>query len=88
LTWRVAWDDRARRELRRLDRQIQERILRFVRERISSGTNPRAFGAPLRADLAGLWKYRMGDYRIICKIEDRVCIVLILRVAHRKVVYD
>ena len=87
MTWTIEWDDRARRELRRLDRQTQREILGYFSERIASDEDPRRFGKSLRHDLQGLWRYRVGDYRMICKIEDNHLVVLVLGVAHRSTVY-
>ena len=49
---------------------------------------PRRFGKPLRAELAGLWRYRVGDYRLLCQIKDKILLVLLISVGHRKNVYD
>ena len=87
MIWRVEFDERARRELRRLDRRAQRIILRFFRERVATADDPRQRGRALRHDLKGLWRYRIGEYRAICKIEDQRITVLVLRLAHRKRVY-
>jgi len=87
LTWSVEWDDAAVKELRKLDRQVQQDILRYFRERIAKDEDPRRFGKPLSRELTGLWRYRVRNYRIICNIEDDRLVVLILRVGHRKDVY-
>jgi len=87
LTWTIEWDDRARRELRRLDRQTQREILRYFSERIATDEDPRRFGKSLRHELQGLWRYRVGDYRMICNIEDNHLVVLVLGVAHRSTAY-
>ena len=88
MTWSVEWDDRARRELRRLDRQIQREILKYFSDRIPTAEDPRRFGRPLQHELQGLWRYRVGDYRTICHIEDERLTVLVLKVAHRRQVYQ
>ncbi len=88
MTWIVEFDDAARRELRKLDRQAQQEILRYLRERIATDEDPRRFGKALSRELAGLWRYRIQNYRIICNIEDQKLTVLILRVGHRKDVYE
>jgi mRNA interferase RelE/StbE len=88
LTWTVEFDDAAAKELRKLDRQAQSDILRYFRERIATDEDPRRVGKPLSGDLAGLWRYRVRDYRMICNIEDDKLIVLVVRVAHRKDVYE
>ena len=86
--WRVEWEDAARKELRRLGNSEQQRIIRYLRERIATAEDPRRFGKALTANKAGLWRYRVGDHRIVCRIEDDRFIVLILAVGHRKEVYD
>ena len=88
MTWTVEWDDRARRELRRLDRAVQRQILRYFRERIATDDDPRRFGRGLRHELQGLWRYRIGDYRTVCRIEDDHLVVLVLVVGHRRQVYE
>ena len=86
--WTVELDDAAAKELRKLDRQAQQEILRYLRQRISGEEDPRRFGKPLAQDLTGLWRYRIRNYRVICNIEDDKLVVLVVRVAHRKNVYD
>jgi mRNA interferase RelE/StbE len=87
LIWQVEWDDRARKELRKLDKQIQQHILKYMRERIATGNNPRRFGKGLTNDKNGLWRYRVRDYRIVCHIYDDEEIVLVIKVGHRKNIY-
>lgn len=86
--WRIEFDDRARRELRKLDFAIQRDILNYLRERIAGAENLREFGKPLRMNLAGLWRYRVGDYRLICRIEENRLVVLVLKIGHRRDVYE
>ncbi len=87
MTWSVEWDDRARRELRRLDHQAQRNILRYFSERIATDEDPRRFGKALQHELQGLWRYRIGDYRALCHIENNRLVVLVLAVGHRRQVY-
>lgn len=88
MTWIVEFDDAARKELRKLDHQAQQEILRYLRERIATDEDPRRFGKALSRELAGLWRYRIQNYRIICSIEDQKLTVLVLRIGHRKDVYE
>ncbi len=88
LTWTVELDDRARKELRKLDKSIQKKILKYLRERIAVDDDPRRFGKPLSYDKHGLWRYRIENVRLICQIEDDVVNVLVLRIGHRRDVYD
>lgn len=87
MIWKVEWDDRARKELRKLDHQVQKKILEYMRKNICKNLNPRRFGKNLSYDKEGLWRYRIGDYRIICNINDEKITVLVLAVGHRKEVY-
>ena len=82
MIWQISWDERARQELRKLDRQAQKDILRYMQERIATGNDPRRFGKPLSYDKHGLWRYRIRDYRVICKIYDDEMLVLAVRVGH------
>lgn len=88
MTWNVEFDDRAAKELRKLDKHAQTDILRYFRERIATDENPRRFGKPLSGNLAGLWRYRVQNYRMICTIEDDKLVVLVLRVGDRKDIYE
>ena len=88
MIWTVEFDDAAAKELRKLDRQAQHDILRYLRERIATDKDLRRFGKPLSGNLAGLWRYRVRDYRMICHIEGDKLIVLVVRVSHRKAVYE
>lgn len=85
--WRVEFDRDAARDLRKLGNPAQRTILRFLRERVATAEDPRRFGKPLLGDLKGLWRYRVGDHRIVARIEDERLIVLVVTVGHRREVY-
>jgi len=87
LAWRIEITNTAKKQMAKLDRQVQTEIIRYLRERISTDDDPRRFGAPLRKELAGRWKYRVGDYRLICEIQDTKLLVLLLMVGHRSTIY-
>ncbi len=87
MAWTVRISNIAERQLRKLDRQVQQRILDWLEERIEGCKDPRHFGEPLKGDHAGFWRYRIGDYRIICDIQDRKVVVLVLTIGHRKEIY-
>lgn len=87
LIWKVEFDAVAVKELRKLDRNVQQDILRYFRIRIATDEDPRRFGKQLTHNLANLWRYRVQDYRMICQIEDEKLIVLVLTIGHRKGVY-
>jgi mRNA interferase RelE/StbE len=86
--WRIEFDSDAVRDLRKLGAEPQRLILRYLRKRIATVEDPRRFGRPLTGNLKGLWRYRVGDYRIVAAIEDDRFIVLIVTVGHRREVYD
>jgi mRNA interferase RelE/StbE len=76
------------RELDKLDAQHRQRILKFLNERVAKLDNPRSVGQALRGSRLGeFWKYRVGDYRLICRIEDDRLLVLVLRLGHRREIY-
>ncbi|MFV1957519.1 MAG: type II toxin-antitoxin system RelE/ParE family toxin [bacterium] len=87
MVWRIEVTDTAKKQLVKLDHQVQSEILRYLREKINTDEDPRRFGAPLRKELTGRWKYRVGAYRIICEIQDEKVLVLVLMVDHRSRVY-
>ncbi len=68
MTWRVEFQDSARKDLRKLDPSLQQRLLRYLRSRIATGEDPQRFGKPLSGQLGEYWSYRIGDYRVICEI--------------------
>jgi mRNA interferase RelE/StbE len=86
LIWEIEWDERARKELRSLDKGIQRRIFSYLRERTTE--NPRNFGKQLSGNMAGLWRYRIEDFRVICRLEDEKLTVVVVAVGHRKEIYD
>ncbi|HZS64560.1 MAG TPA: type II toxin-antitoxin system RelE/ParE family toxin [Xanthobacteraceae bacterium] len=85
--WRVEFDRDAARELRKLGIPAQRAILRYLRQRIATAEDPRRFGHALSGDLKGLWRYRVGDHRIVAAIEDDRFVVLVVAVGHRREVY-
>ena len=79
--------DTARQQLRKLDRQTARRIVDFMDERIAALENPRATGKALTGPLGGFWRYRIGDCRVICDIQDGSLRVLLVQVGNRPEVY-
>jgi mRNA interferase RelE/StbE len=74
-------------QIKKLDRTHQKQITDYLTKNINNSENPRAFGKALTGNLRSLWRYRVGDYRIICNIQEDECIVLALETAHRKDIY-
>jgi mRNA interferase RelE/StbE len=88
MAWNIEFDPAAERELGKLDPQIARRILKFLFERVAALDDPRSIGEALKGSRLGeFWKYRVGDYRIISRIEDDEVIILVVRIGNRREVY-
>jgi mRNA interferase RelE/StbE len=87
LAWKIEYTDQAKRSMSKLDRQSAKRILDYMSERIARHDNPRSLCKALSGELGTFWRYRVGDFRIICDIEDKVLRILVVRVGNRKEVY-
>lgn len=71
-----------------MDKSVQKKIIHFLKKKIAPLDNPRIFGKPLLHDKAGLWRYRVEDHRVICQIDDNAIMILVVKVGHRKEIYD
>ena len=87
MAWQIEFTPEAEKQLGKTDRQSVKRIINFLRERIATAEDPRSLGKALKGVLREFWRYRVGDYRIMCRIEDDRLLVLVVRVAHRREVY-
>lgn len=88
MAWKVELSAAADRELGKLDSQHARRILKFLHSRLALVDNPRSIGQALQGHRFGeFWKYRVGSYRLICKIEDERILILVLQIGHRREVY-
>jgi mRNA interferase RelE/StbE len=87
LAWRVEYTQTAKAQLHKLDRQAARRIVDFMDERVAGSRDPHSTGHALQGPLGGLWRYRVGDYRVICDIQNKVLRVLVLRIGRRREVY-
>lgn len=88
MTWIIELDPAVEKDLSKLDSQQAKRILRFLFERVAHLEDPRSIGEALKGSrLNTLWKYRVGDYRIISSIEDNVAQILVVKIGDRKEVY-
>lgn len=88
MSWAYSFEASALKELKKLGPQAAREILGFLDGRIAGTEDPRTFGKALKGDLKGLWRYRVSDYRLICSIQDQRLIVLVLKVGHRRDIYD
>ena len=86
-TWRIEITRTAEKQITKLDHKAQESILRFLEDRLKSTDDPSQWGKALHGEKRCLWRYRVGDYRLICDIQDERITVLVLELGHRKDVY-
>lgn len=87
MAWRIDFSPEAEKQLARIDRPFAKRIVAYLREKVATSEDPRHLGKPLKGVLREFWRYRVGDYRIVTKIEDARLLVLVIRVAHRREAY-
>ena len=87
MPWKIEYTDTALTQLRKLDKRTARRIVHYMDQRVAGLTNPRSIGRALGGPLAKLWRYRVGDYRVICDIQTGMLRVLVVRVGSRDKVY-
>lgn len=87
MAWKIEYAQTARNQLRKLDKAVARRILDYMDERVLQQSNPRALGKPLTGPLGEFWRYRVGDYRIICDIQDNTLRILVVQIGNRREVY-
>lgn len=88
MSWQIEYDPGASRDLRKLDRSIQREILDYMDRLIGRADDPRQFGKPLQGSKFGLWRYRLRDYRIVCELQDKRLVVLVVSIGHRSTIYE
>ena len=88
MAWRIEFLRSAERDLNRFDRPVRQRVLSFLHRRLGPMTDPRSVGTALKgSELGGLWRYRVGDWRIVAQIEDDTVRILVVQVGYRREVY-
>jgi mRNA interferase RelE/StbE len=87
LAWTIEYADTAKGQLRKLDKQMARRIVDFMEERIAGLENPRNTGKALVGPHGDFWRYRVGDYRVICDIQEGALRVLVVQVGNRREIY-
>lgn len=88
MKYRIETTPRFDKEFRKLDRYTMRMIKAWIEKNLSDSENPRAHGKALTANRSGQWRYRIGDYRLICEIRDNELVILALSIGHRREVYD
>lgn len=87
MAWRIELTDDAVKQLKKMGHADAKRIRDYLRKRIEPLENPRQLGKPLSGNLGELWRYRVGDYRVIASIEDDQVRILVIRIGHRRDIY-
>ena len=88
MAWRIEVSETAEKQLAKLDQPVAKRLRSFLRERLASLDDPRSIGQALRgSELGEFWKYRVGDWRLICQIKDAKILITVVRLGNRREVY-
>jgi mRNA interferase RelE/StbE len=88
LAWTVEFDEDAEKQLRKINKQDAHRVRNFLQERIARADSPRLLGKALVGPkYKNLWRYRVGDYRIICNLQDNKLVILVIEIGHRREIY-
>ncbi len=87
MKWQVAFDPAAEKQFSKLGKAAQQDIERYIARHLETAEDPRRFGKPYLS-IKGAWRYRVGDYRLVCAIHNQLVTVLVLKVGHRRDVYD
>ena len=87
MKWRLVFSKRADKQLAKMDAGVRRIIVSWLMKNIEDCENPRAHGKGLAGNHSSEWRYRIGDYRVLCEIKDNELIVLALEIGHRRSVY-
>ena len=87
MAWKVEITPETRADLKRIGTAEAQRILKFLFERLEDSKNPRETGKALQGNLREFWRYRVGDYRILCRLEDAIVTVFVVNIGHRRDMY-
>ena len=87
MAWKISFTKSAVKELSKLDRETARLIVRFMEEKIAGSSDARRYGHALAGDQKGRWRYRIGDYRVLCELRDHELLVVVITLGHRKEIY-
>ncbi len=88
MKYKVIFTEKAKKELKKLDKYTAALIIGWIEKNIQNCENPRIHGKGLVGNKSGQWRYRIGDYRLLCEIKDTEVIILVLEVGHRRNIYE
>ena len=86
MSWKIDIDSTASKYLAKIDKSIRQKLIKAINQ-LTELDNPRKLGKALQGKYVGFWRYRIGDYRIICEIKDEIITILIIKIGHRKEIY-
>lgn len=87
MNWQINVSSKAVKALAKINKKDREKIWHFIKQKLPTLTHPRLMGKPLQGNLKNMWRYRVGDYRLICEIKDQQVVILIVDIGHRKEIY-
>jgi mRNA interferase RelE/StbE len=87
MSYKVEYSKIAQRQIKKLDNYTKVMLMNWIEKNLVNCDNPRSKGKPLKGNLSEQWRYRVGDYRILCDIEDNKLIILVINVGHRREIY-
>ncbi|MEI6398576.1 MAG: type II toxin-antitoxin system RelE/ParE family toxin [Pseudomonadota bacterium] len=88
MAWIIEYSARALRSLRKIDKTTQQRIVDFMDNRVAVHQQPLSLAKPMQGKFSGKWRYRVGDYRLICSLEDQKMVILVIEIGHRSDIYE
>ena len=88
MKYRVEYTKTAVKQFKKMDKKVAALILSYLEEKLVDCENPRLFGKALQGNLHDRWRYRVGEYRILTKIEDDAVVIVVVEVGHRKKIYE
>ena len=87
MRYKLLFSKRALKELKKMDKAVSALIFAWLRKNIDGASDPRAFGKALKGDKKDMWRYRIGDYRVLANIEDESLIIIAIEIGHRRDIY-
>ncbi|MCI9129427.1 MAG: type II toxin-antitoxin system RelE/ParE family toxin [Eggerthellaceae bacterium] len=88
MSWRLGFSKKADKQLSKLNPGVSRVLVSWLLKHLDNCEDPRAYGKPLKGPLSSLWRYRIGDYRVLCEIRDEELLVLAIEIGHRRDVYS
>lgn len=88
LDWKIEFSESAKKDLKKFDNQVSKKVIKWLESRILPGVDPRLWGKQLKGSACGeMWRYRVGEYRVLCLIKDNIVTIKVVSIGHRKEVY-